>query len=223
MRCRFLISRKTTKCTLSSALIFLLFLSCSLKYETTISVEKQIPEMIAENASFYRTEDGKKKFELKAEKLEQYKSGNLSYAKDISFKSFDNDEKLINEGKSGYIAADTENEEYILLDDIQVKDEQHDMRIFAQSLRWNGKTEQLTSGKGQKVTLEKDNLKLTGKDFSSSIASSTFAFAGAVSGTVTTDEAENTAGNEDTADAINAVDEKKSAETESTSEAEKIK
>ncbi len=97
------------------------------------------------------------------------------------------------------------------------------MRIFAQNLRWNGKTEQLTSGKGQEVTLEKDNLKLTGKDFSSSIASSTFAFAGTVSGTVTTDEAENTAGNEDTADAINAVNEKNSAETESTSEAEKIK
>ena len=182
---------------LAVAVIFLFFNACSLKYENSISVENSVPEMIAENASFYRTEDGKKTLQIEASKLEQYKSGNSTYAKDISFKTFDKDGKTSTEGKSTYISADSEKEEYILLDDIQVRDAQHGINIFAESLHWNGKTEQLTSGKDEEVTLEKDNLKLSGKDFAASTISRSFSFGKNVSGIVETSEEETDAGEND--------------------------
>ncbi|MBQ0162140.1 MAG: organic solvent tolerance protein OstA [Treponema sp.] len=50
------------------------------------------------------------------------------------------------------------------------------------SLKWNGKTEQLVSAKGQSITIKKDDLVITGKDFSASAVSNTFLFSDSVSG-----------------------------------------
>ena len=167
------------------AISFLLFSACSLKYENSVSAEDSVPELISENAEFSRTENSKEVFHVKAENLERYKDGRFSYAKGISFQAFNSDGNLASEGKSDFISADSETQEFILLDNIHIKNHQHQTDIFAQSLRWNGNTEQLTSQKDEEVVLQKDNLYFSGKDFSSSAASGKFSFGSNVHGTIT--------------------------------------
>lgn len=173
---------------LAAAVFFLA--GCSLKYEESVSVETSVPEMIAEDTLFSRTEDGKKIFQLNAKRVEQYKQNRFSYAQEPSFKVFDKNEKISSEGRCGFLSADTEKEEYVLLDNILISDKNNKVDIIAKSLKWNGKTEQLTSQKGEDVVLKKDDFTFTGKDFSASAVSSSFAFGGDVSGVINTDDSE---------------------------------
>ena len=149
--------------------------------------------MLADDACFSRTENGKKVFILSAKKVEQYKQNRFSYAKEPDFKTFSEDGTLSCEGKCDFLSADSEKEEYILLDNILISDKSNNVDIFAGSLKWNGKTEQLTSQNGEEVVLKKDNFTFKGIDFSASAVSSSFEFKNQVSGVI------NTAGDEDTA------------------------
>jgi len=162
--------------------------SCSLKYGSTPVVEDKTPEFVFSGVEMTRYEDKKKKVELKADTIEQYKGASASYVKDVSFSSYDSDSKVSTEGSCGYLMLDTDHEVYELYDDIKLFSKTKEATVFAKSLRWNGKNEQLVSGRAENVRIEKDDIVIYGSGFSASGVSGEFSFTGMVSGNIETKE-----------------------------------
>lgn len=178
-----------------SFLFFLsLFFSCSLKYGNNAQDESSVPEFVFSGVVFNRYEEGDKTLSLSSEKLERYKDGKSVYAKNLEFQLYDSEGEITNEGKCGYLSCDTDSEKYVLYDDIEINNKEDDLIVKAKNLKWNGKSEQLTSGRSDIVTIQKKDTILQGAGFSASAVSKTFSFSGIVSGTAQTsdkDDAEN--------------------------------
>lgn len=176
--------------SLSKPLLFILLTtSCSLKYSETVNSEDKVPEFVFEDTKLVRYEDKRPTLEVSAASLEQYKNTNETYGKDVSFVSYDKEGKLETEGSCGIIFADTGAKTYELYDDINVYNAPEKMRFQASVLKWNGRSEQLTSGRSDMVKIEKDDTIMRGSGFSASGISKTFSFRGNITGTIeTTDD-----------------------------------
>ena len=167
--------------------LFLIILttSCSLKYAETVVVDDKIPEFLFKDATMVRYDNSDVAVELKASELEQYRNSSESYGKDIQFVSYDNKE-IDTEGSCGYVFSNSDLELYELYDDIQLDNHKEKLRVTAEALKWNGKTEQLTSGRGDRVIIEKEDTTLRGTGFAASGVSKIFSFSGNVIGNVET-------------------------------------
>ncbi len=163
-----------------------MFFSCSLKYDEMVPAEDKVPEFVFSGASLTRYEDFGKKVELKAEKLEQYKGSSESYIKNVDFISYDDKKEVATEGHCGLLMLDTDREFYELYDSIRLFSKSKNATVFAESLRWNSKNEQLVSGRSTNVRIKKDDIEIFGSGFSASGVSGDFAFTGTVSGTIET-------------------------------------
>ncbi len=161
------------------------FLSCSLNYGTEQSSEETVPEFSFKNAVFNRYENGSTALSLEADKLEQYKSDGSSYAQNAKFKTYSKTGELDTEGFCQLLASNTKNKEYSLFNGISINIYSQDLKLQAQSLHFDGKTEQLTSAKDEAVTIERKNTIIEGKGFSASAVSKTYSFISQVSGTIT--------------------------------------
>ena len=176
--------------------VFILLSSCSLKYSETVNSEDKVPEFVFEDTKMIRYEDNKPSLEVSAATLEQYKNTNESYGKDISFISYDKEGKTETEGSCGIIFADSGKKVYELYDDINVYNVPEKMRFFANVLKWDGATEQLTSGRSDMVKIEKDDTIMRGSGFSASGISKKFSFRGNITGTIETSDDKEAAGEE---------------------------
>lgn len=169
-----------------------LFFSCSVKYEETVRAEDVVPEFTFTNVDLNRYESNKLTVKFTAEKLEQYKNSSESFAKNIEFSSYNKKNELTTEGSCNLLAANTDTEIYTLFDNIQVSSKEDNVKFYSDSLKWNAKTEQLTSGKSNTVKIQKDDATIYGSGFSASGVSKSFSFSGSVSGEIITkDNSEN--------------------------------
>ena len=168
--------------------------SCSLKYDETVSAEEKNPEFVFYDTKLTRYENNNKKAEINTGYLEQYKDSDATYAKDVSFKTIYKDGKLETEGKCGLLYFDSKKELYELYDGIKLFNVKQNTRFSADILRWNGKTEQLTSGRTDMVRIEKDDTVIVGSGFSASGISGRFNFTGTVNGNIVTKSEEEKAG-----------------------------
>lgn len=169
-----------------------LFFSCSVKYEETVRAENVVPEFTFTQVDLSRYESNKLTVKFTAEKLEQYKNSSESFAKNIKFSSYNKKNELTTEGSCNLLAANTDTEIYTLFDNIQVSSKEDNVKFYSDSLKWNAKTEQLTSGKSNTVKIEKDDATIYGSGFSASGVSKSFSFSGSVSGEIITkDNSEN--------------------------------
>ncbi|MBQ6781417.1 MAG: LPS export ABC transporter periplasmic protein LptC [Treponema sp.] len=166
--------------------------ACSLDYGKSVSVEDIIPEFRFADAHFSRYEDNKPTMEVNAKRIEQYKSDGSSYVQGASFKTYDTDGKIDTEGFCELLAADTKNEKYTMFSNIYVYMHSQDLKIRAETLRFDGKSEQLTSRQDESVIIEKKDTVITGRGFSASGVSKSFYFEDSVGGTVTTTDAQET-------------------------------
>lgn len=180
------------KKSLCGAVLISLFLlcSCSLKYTETPEVDDIVPEFVFEDTVMTSYEKNAKKSEVNAEVLEQYKNSSENFAKGLKFTAFDKDGNVTSEGKCGYLFTDTKKEIYQLYDNIELNNHSDNIKFYADALKWNGKTEQLTSGKSDTVKIEKDTTVIHGSGFSASGVSRTYRFTGAVSGSIDDSKAE---------------------------------
>lgn len=160
----------------------LLAASCSLNYGRDTNTESSIPEFSFKDATFKRIENGVKKVSMTASQLEQYKSDNSSFAKDVEFSTFDEQGQIDTEGKCGLLSSDTKNKKYGLYKDINLNIHSQEMEISAQALKFDGKSEQLTSSREDEVTITKSDMETKGRGFSASGVSNTFSFMYEVSG-----------------------------------------
>lgn len=187
--------------------------SCSLRYGMNVQDENNVPEFVFSGVGFSRYEDGEKTISLSAEKLEQYKDGKSIYAKNLDFSVYDEAGDVTNSGKCGYLAADTDAENYALYDEIEIRNEKDDLTVQAESLKWNGRSEQLTSGRNAAVVLKKGETVIQGSGFSASGVSKRFSFTGNVSG-----DAENVSDKSETGDGNGIENEPGANGTETASE-----
>ena len=65
---------------------------------------------------------------------------------------------------------------------IKIKNFDENLEVTAGSIRWNGKSEQLTSSRNDMVTIKKGDTTIQGSGFSASAISKKFAFTGVITG-----------------------------------------
>lgn len=166
-------------------------LSCSLKYDEVVNAEETNPEFIFNHARLIRYENGKETVRVQADDIEQYKDSSITYGHNVKFTTYDKEHKLETEGSCGYLYADTDSEIYELYDGIKLFSRIQNTNFYADMLKWNGKTEQLTGGRKDTARLEKEGTVIYGTGFSASGISKKFNFSGTVSGEIETKDQEN--------------------------------
>lgn len=132
-----------------------------------------------------RYEDKNVTLQMNADVLEQYKGSSETYAKNVSFSSYE-DGEMSTEGSCGLLYSDTDKDLYELYDKIKLFNYKEKVNFYADVLRWNAKNEQLTSARGEMVKIEKDDTVIRGSGFSASGISKTFSFRGNVTGDIET-------------------------------------
>ena len=164
--------------------------SCSLKYSDTVDVDDKVPELQFSGTKITRYENDKITVEMSADSVEQYKDSSESYAKNLSFQAYNDENEVSTEGSCGFLYADTSKELYELFDGIELYNHSDKTNFFADMLRWNKKTEQLTSGVNSTVRVEKEDTVMEGRGFAASGVSKTFSFSGGVNGDIETSDSE---------------------------------
>ena len=162
------------KSAFTSALSLLIFCSaaCSLKYSETVNAEETNPEFIFNHAKLVLYENGKETVVVNADNIEQYKDSDITYGKNVTFTTYDDDHKVETEGYCGLLYADNDKEQYELYDGIKLYNRSQNTYFFANMLKWNG------------AKIEKDGTVIYGTGFSASGVSKTYSFAGTVSGQI---------------------------------------
>lgn len=188
-------------------LIFFSFFGCSLEYESDTPEQIRAPEFTFEELELTKVEKGRKKAIINANILEQYHKLNASYAKDVRFKLF-NDNNLIEvEGESELLSVDNKSETYTMFNSVSITSYEQSMNIQAKNLKWNNKTEQLTSSQEDIVTISNlateqkkgyvkpksentSQITLEGKGFSASGVTWQYAFKNATTGKIIIEDKE---------------------------------
>lgn len=161
-------------------------ISCSIKYQDSFNAENSVPEFKFEESELTRYEKRKITVSFSAQELEQYKKSSESFAKNIDFTSFDDNGEVSVQGSCDLLSANTDTETYLLFDNINVYSKKEAATFTSDSLRWDAKTEQLTSGRLDTVKIKKDDVTIYGTGFSSSGIDKSFRFSGTVSGEIIT-------------------------------------
>lgn len=156
--------------------------SCSVNYDNIYETEGTIPELMLDDAVFKRVKDGKATSQIQSERLEEFKESGRVLAQNIQFETKNGDGKVNSFGRAGIMNADTKSEVYEFYNGIHIEAPERGVTIDGESLRWNGKTEQLVGQKNSPLTIKKDGVTLTGHGFSASAISESFNFASNVGG-----------------------------------------
>ena len=171
--------------------LFVLLQSCSLNYGNESENDSAYPEFTFYSTTLVRYENARQTVKMSADQIEKYRSSTSTYAKNASFSTWDDFGKKENEGKCSLLKADTDEKQYTLLDGIKLKSLSQGFEIEATSLFYDGKNEEMISGKNELVVLTRDNLQMEGRGFSASGVDKSFSFIGKVDGSITTNEEEN--------------------------------
>lgn len=156
--------------------------SCSVNYDNIYDTEGTVPELMLDEAVFKRVKDGKATSQIQSERLEEFKDGGKVLAQNIQFETKNDDGQVNSFGQAGLMKADTNEELYEFFNGIHIEAPERGLVIDGESLRWNGKTEQLTGEKNKSVTIKKDGVTLSGNGFSASAISESFSFSSNVGG-----------------------------------------
>lgn len=164
--------------------------ACSVNYDNIYETEGTIPELMLDDAVFKRIKDGKINSQIQSGRLEEFKDSGKVLAREIQFETKNDDGKVNSFGSAGLMKADTKKEIYEFFNGIHIEAPERGIEIDGESLRWNGKTEQLVGEKGKSLTIKKDGISLSGKGFSASAVSESFSFASSVYGNYKDEEEE---------------------------------
>ena len=109
---------------LLKSLIILLFaynfFSCSLNYGTEKTSEETVPEFSFLNSNYNKYEENKLSIEMKAKKMEQYKTNGDTYAESVVFKTYNDDGTVDTEGSCNLLSSNTKTKKYSLFDNIEI-------------------------------------------------------------------------------------------------------
>lgn len=163
--------------------------SCSLDYSVSQAENAGSPEFVFSDAEFTRIEDRKSILTLHADTIEQYVSDSTMYGNDLTFKAFKDDGSISVQGSCDLFSGNTDTGEYYFLDNVELESFTHNMFLKSEDVFWNNRTNQLVSSRDTPVIVKKtgdSEINITGEQFSASGFSSSYRFAGPVSGTIVT-------------------------------------
>lgn len=151
--------------------------------------------MVFSDSKYYSYEDGVLYSQMEATLLEQYHEESTMYGKQVTFKTYDKEGIIAAEGSCDLISSNTSSDYYTLLGNVKIISYQDNLSLTGESLKWNGKTEQLVSGTGENINIVKaqkegnentESMKMdvSGQNFSASGLSGSFQFLGPVSGKI---------------------------------------
>lgn len=163
-------------------LVIFIFSSCSLKYDEGTAVSQDAPELIFSNPVVSRFENGKLNAKLSALAFERYKKNSVVYAQDVEFESYDSSNQIETSGKCGYLSMNQDSGQYMMFDSIQLFSKNYDASFYANYLKWNDESQQLTGSLRDTVRIEKSDGIIFGTGFSASALSGSFKFNGTVTG-----------------------------------------
>ena len=163
------------------------FAGCSVKYDETPKADSSNPEFVFSGAVYTKYEKQKLKAMLSADSIEKYRNSSAIYASSVNFESYDETQAAQTKGFCGYLYANPDSKIYELFDDIQIDSTVYKAKFSADSLKFDGNTEQLTGSKNDTVKIEKDDTVIYGTGFSASSVSDSFSFSGTVTGEIYTD------------------------------------
>ena len=193
--------------SLTIIFFLILFYGCSLDYASDVPEKIRAPEFTFENLSLTKIDKGKKIAEIQAETLEQYHKLDASFGKSVYFKLF-NEKNLIEvEGSTDLLSVDNKSQIYTMLNYVSITSYEQNMNIQAKNLKWNNKTEQLTSSQDDVVTISNlqesskpgyvksdskstNQITMQGKGFSASGVTRQYAFKEATTGKIVTQDKE---------------------------------
>lgn len=184
---------------------FLMLLSCSLNYSNDEDFSEKAPEIIFNNLSLFSVENQQLKTSLKAEVFEQYSKDNIMYAKNTSFTLYNSKNEIETEGSCGILEVNRDKDIYTLLSNVIISAYEQDMKISANAIKWDNKTEQLVSNADEYVSLTSglerlsdkyaspsssgnSTINLQGGKFSASGVSRTYQFDSPIEGSIITKE-----------------------------------
>ena len=175
-----------------AAILFssLLLPSCSLKYDEPVTTESLSPELQFTNVDYKRYKNKKLDTQIKADILERYRNDESAYAKNAEFFAWNDKSELTTEGSCALLGIDSQNDIYTLFNSIFLHNIEQNFQLKATNLKWDGKTEQLSSGKTDTVYLIRDDIEIEGTGFSASGISRSFTFEESVSGVIITEDKE---------------------------------
>lgn len=166
------------------------FFSCSLRYGEEVSSTETTPEFTFQNVTYTIYQNGGKTFNIECSQLEQYQNSS-SYANDATFTSWNNLGQKETTGSCNLISIETNQNIYTLYGDISVNNLDQNLLIQTDYLKWNNNSQQLQSNNQSLVTIQKDDLTVTGTGFSASGVSKTYTFNSNISGTLIQEEPSN--------------------------------
>jgi hypothetical protein len=156
--------------------------------------DDEVPEFIFTAVTLNRVEDSVRSLSFEAALLEQYKEENSFYGSDIRFISYDSAGAEQSAGAAGSLYGSQETEEYILLDGAVFESKTDGVEVLSESLRWNGKNEQLVSGSGDLVSIKRESdgsfLEMTGYGFAASGITMEYEFGHTINGMFVSGEME---------------------------------
>lgn len=168
----------------------LLLPSCSLKYDEPVNTKSLSPELQFTKVDYKRYKGKKLDTQIKADVLERYRDDGSAYAKNATFYAWNEKSELTTEGSCALLGIDSQNDIYTLFNSIFLHNIEQNFQLKATNLKWNGKTEQLSSGKNDTVYLIRDDIEIEGTGFSASGISRSFTFDESVSGVIITEDKE---------------------------------
>ena len=193
------LTRKKIRSLLFAVLGVLTCFSCSIDYSIPEAGESSKPEFMFRDVSFSRIEGKQEKVVLFADSIELYKGEDCMYGNNLSFVVYDDEGGVSVSGSCGLFSADTDKEEYVFYDEVNITSYEQDLRVEADNLRWNGKTEQLVSAGISPVRIfsggfgnsdSSVSAELIGKGFSADGQGYVYRFADGVSGTIYTEDSD---------------------------------
>lgn len=170
--------------------------SCSLTYDSEEPQVSHIPELVFSDARFVSYEDGRISMMLETALLEQYQEDSSFYGSQVRFITYNKDGDKSAEGHCQMISANDGEDIYSLLGSVEIESFEENVLLQAESVSWNGQTEQLITGNSETISIRKGNseeegrssnkIEMKGRSFSASGLTMEFQFAGPVSGTIST-------------------------------------
>lgn len=165
-----------------------LLIACSVYDVQSQIQDKESPEFIFYDTKMIRVEDNKEKIQMQAEQIEFYQNKDDFYLKNATFTVRDDDENVSAEGSSALIAAQRELDLYYFFDRVYINSTEHQAEIHTDNIRWDNKTEVLSTGKDDTITIAIKNdstiLNITGQGFEAQGFDMTYAFANRITGTL---------------------------------------
>ncbi len=179
---------------LAAILLLMPLIHCSLDYEGSALAEglsEQVPDTILHNFTHTVVRDGKKIFRIHADYSETYADEDRVVLKNISFKEYDPDGKVVSEGRADEAVFYPQAENAEIWGGIRVYSLRENAVITAPSLYWESESRILESSRDGLVVIEKDSGdEVMGRGFEVDMRRNILRFSGSSQGTIVLEDDE---------------------------------